>query len=46
MKSKIITADDKLRQLFAVVDDHGHTVIQVTSLDRARAVLRLLGVLH
>jgi hypothetical protein len=43
MNSKIRTADGKLRPLFAIVDTHGHTVIQVTSLDRAKDVLRFLA---
>ena len=42
MKNKIRKADDKLHPLFAIVDTHGHTVIQVTSMDRATAVLRFL----
>lgn len=43
MKSKIRKADDKLHPLFAVVDDHGHTIIQVIDYDRATSVVELLS---
>ena len=43
MKSKIRTADDKLRPLFAIVDDHGHTVIQLTDFARAKSLASLLS---
>lgn len=46
MKNKIRKADDRLHPLFAIVDIHGHTVIQVISMDRAKAVLQLLGEPH
>lgn len=46
MKNKIRKADDKLHPLFSIVDDHGHTVIQVITMDRAKAVLQLLGGQH
>ena len=41
MKAKIKTAD-KIYPLFALVDEYGHTVIQVPSLDLAKKWLKYL----
>lgn len=43
MKAKTITAEGKILPLFAILDDHGHTVIQTVGYDRAMAVLKLLS---
>lgn len=43
MKSKIVTADDQVRPLFAVVDQAGRTIIQTPFKDRAETILLLLA---
>jgi hypothetical protein len=40
MKSKVIADDGKLHPLFAIVDPHGHTIIQVLSMKMAEDLLR------
>jgi hypothetical protein len=40
MKSKVIADDGKLYQLFAIVDQHGHTIIQVLSMKVAEDLFR------
>jgi len=39
MKSKVIANDGELHPLFAIVDAHGHTVIQVLSMKLAEELL-------
>jgi hypothetical protein len=39
MDSKIRKADDKLHPLFAIVDSHGHTVVQTTDYKMAQKLI-------
>lgn len=43
LKAKTITAEGKILPLFAIVDDHGHTVIQTVSIQNATTLLDSLS---
>lgn len=40
MKSKVLADDGKIYRLFAIVDQYGHTIIQVKTMEFAKALLR------
>ena len=40
MNSKVIADDGKLHQLFAIVDQYGHTIIQVKTMKVAEDLFR------